>query len=151
MHVTFLVADRELVASLEHVREIVRGAAIERLPGCEPPFVGALQLRGVTVPVADARPTVDPTGGDVVVMFEPGRGVLGVMVDRVLSVTDDTAQGTLTPAPDGLPPYVQGLLEGEAIVRPMVELRALAESAATGRRQVAAAGVAARPSGSATS
>lgn len=142
MHVVFQVAGRELVASLDHVREVVRGAAIERLPGCEPPFVGALQLRGVTVPVADARPEVDLSSGDVIVLLEPGRGVLGVMVERVLSVTDDDAQGTLTPAPEGLPPYVRGLLDRDGVVRPMVDLRALAESAATARSLIDAASMA---------
>ena len=142
MHVTFQVAGREFVASLDHVREVVRGAPIERLPGCQAPFVGALQLRGVTVPVADARPDVDPHNGDVIVVLEPGRGVLGVMVERVLSVTDDDAQGAMTRAPEGLPPYVQGLLERDGVVRPMVDLRALAESAATARSLIYAASMA---------
>jgi chemotaxis signal transduction protein len=142
MHVVFTVAGRELVASLVHVREVVRGASLERLPGCEQPFVGALQLRGVTVPVADARPVVETSRGDVILVLEPGRGPLGVVVDRVVAVTDEAALGVLTPAPEGLPPYVQGLLERDGVVRPMVDLRALAVSAATARAQMYAAGLA---------
>lgn len=142
MHVTFLVAGRELVAPLDHVREVVRGARLERLPGFEPPFVGALQLRGVTVPVADARPVAVDERVDILVLLLPGSGPFGVIVDRVVAVTEEWAGGRLSPAPDSLPVYVIGLLEHGGTVTPMVDLRMLANEAAVGRarRAMATAG-----------
>jgi chemotaxis signal transduction protein len=141
MHVTFIVAGREFIARLDHVREVVRGASVERLPGCTPPFVGALQLRGVTVPVADARPAFDGSCGDVLVLLEPGREVLGVIVDRVVAVDDSAELDGVAKAPDGLPPYVRGLVEVDGEVRSLVDLRALAASAAEGRAAMLAAGL----------
>ena len=38
-------------------------------------------------PVADARPISDSDDGDVLVLLEPGRGVMGVLVQRVLAVS----------------------------------------------------------------
>jgi chemotaxis signal transduction protein len=135
MYVMFTVNGRELIAPLDHVREIVRGASLERLPGCEEPYVGALQLRGVTVPVADARPHSDGDAGDVIVLLEPGHGVMGVLVERVLSVSDDADHGALTEAPRGLPSYMTGLVELGGTVRAMVDLHELANAAARGRAQ----------------
>lgn len=140
MHVTFMVSGRELVASLDQVREVVRGATVERLPGFDPPFVGALQLRGVTVPVADARPRELDGEGDILVMVLPVTGPFGVIVDRVVSVTEDSESGVLSSAPEGLPVYVRGLLESDGVVRPMVDLRMLANEAAVGRARRAMAG-----------
>jgi chemotaxis signal transduction protein len=139
MHVTFTVAGRELVAPLDHVREVVRGRRVERMPGFEPPFVGALQLRGVTVPVADARPVLLEEPVDIVVLVLPGSGAFGVIVDRVLAVTEDLAEATLSPAPEALPVYVIGLLEHGGTVTPMVDLRILANEASVGRARRAMA------------
>jgi chemotaxis signal transduction protein len=133
MLVRFTVAGRDLVAPLDHVREVVRGATIERLPGIEPPFVGALQLRGVTVPVADARPVAVDEPVDILVLLLPGSGPFGVIVDRVTAVTEPLADARLSPAPDALPVYVIGLLEQGGGVTPMVDLRMLANEAAVGR------------------
>jgi chemotaxis signal transduction protein len=143
MHVTFTVSGRELVSTLDQVREVVRGATIERLPGFDPPFVGALQLRGVTVPVADARPRAVDGTGDIVVMLLPVTGPFGVIVDRVISVTEEAESGVLSPAPEGLPVYVRGLFESDGVVRPMVDLRLLANEAAVGRARRAMASAAA--------
>jgi chemotaxis signal transduction protein len=103
------------------------------MPGFEPPFVGALQLRGVTVPVADARPVLLDEPVDILVLVLPGSGAFGVIVERVLAVTEDLAAATLSPAPDALPVYVIGLLEHAGTVTPMVDLRILANEAYVGR------------------
>jgi chemotaxis signal transduction protein len=144
MLVRFVVAGRELVAPLNHVREVVRGRTLERMPGFEPPFVGALALRGVTVPVADARPIPLDEPVDILVMVLPGAGPFGVIVDRVLAVTEDLAQARLAPAPEALPVYVIGLLEHDGAVTPMVDLRILANEASVGRARRAMAAAASR-------
>jgi chemotaxis signal transduction protein len=139
MLVEFMVEGHHFVATLDEVREIVRDARIQRLPGCRPPVVGVVDVRGVTVPVADARPVVDVGSGDIVILVGPGVPVLGVVVDRVLAVTDDSAWGERLPAPDGMPEYVLGLLPRGDEVTPVVDLRTMVELSAAARALVGSA------------
>ena len=139
MLVEFVVRDRLFVTTLDEVREVVRGARVEQLPGCTPPVVGVIEVRGVTVPVADSRPEVDVTSGDILVLVGRGVPVLGVIVDRVVAVTEDGAWGARLPAPAGMPLYVVGLLPRDGEVTPLVDLRALAELSARARSLVGSA------------
>jgi len=139
MLVEFIVRGHRFVTTLDEVREIIRGARIEQLPGCRPPVIGVIEVRGVTVPVADARPVVDPGTGDIVVLVGSGRPVLGVVVDRVVAVTDASSWGEVLAAPDGMPAYVRGLLPRGGEMTPLVDLRTMVELSAQARALVGAA------------
>lgn len=136
MLVEFEVRDHRFVTTLDEVREVVRGARIQQLPGCRPPVIGVIEVRGVTVPVADARPVVDPLTGDIVVLVGSGQPALGVVVDRVVAVTEAGAWGDALPAPDGMPAYVRGLLPRGGEMTPLVDLRTMVELSAQARSVV---------------
>jgi len=138
MLVEFEVRGQRFVTTLDEVREVMRGARIEQLPGCVPPVIGVVEVRGVTVPVADSRPQVDTESGDIVVLVGAGKPVLGVVVDRVLAVTEASTWGELLGAPVGMPRYVLGLLPRDGEVTPLVDLRTMVELSAQARALVSA-------------
>ena len=70
-YVTFSMDGRELAASLDQVREVVRATGIEQLRGVRAPVTGLLELRGQPLPVVDLRSPADPGAlGDVLVLID---------------------------------------------------------------------------------
>ena len=127
-YVTFRLGERVYAAALPAVREIVRLADLEELPGMEPPLVGVLDLRGNALPVLDGRPapTDGPRRGDVLVLEAvSGADAVGVVVDRVVSVLDEAElkRGPVSAPLASLPPYVVDVLHGPAGQVFMVDLR----------------------------
>ena len=127
-YVTFRLGERVYAASLPAVREIVRLADLEELPGMAPPLVGVLELRGVPLPVLDGRPAPQdgPRRGDVLVLEATAAAdAVGVVVDRVVSVLDDTElkRGAVAAPLSSLPPYVVDVLHGATGQVFMVDLR----------------------------
>ena len=106
--VVFSVDGRSLAGPLDEVREVVRACGIASMSGTRAPVTGLLELRGTPVPVVDLRSVATADGGDVLVLTT-GRGVLGLAVDRVVSVLGPTDLRTPLPAeplPPGFPAYV---------------------------------------------
>ena len=95
----FVLGGREMAGALDEVREVVRATGIEGLAGTRAPVTGLVDLR------SDADPG---QSGDVLVL-SPTVGVLGLAVDRVVSVLGpDELQppSAAEPRPHGLPSYV---------------------------------------------
>jgi purine-binding chemotaxis protein CheW len=105
----FVLGGREMAGALAEVREVVRATGIEGLAGTRAPVTGLLDLRGTPVPVVDLRSDADPgSTGDVLVLTTT-EGVLGLAVDRVVSVVgpeDLLPPAADEPLPHGLPSYV---------------------------------------------
>lgn len=113
-YITFRLAARELACRLDEVREVVRLAGLEALPGMTPPVSGVLELRGNPLPVVDLRLGAEPTRGDVLVL-EAGADTVGVVVDQVTAVLDeDDLVASSEEVPTGLPHYVVQVLRRDA-------------------------------------
>jgi chemotaxis signal transduction protein len=108
-YVTFQLCGRELACPTAQVREVVRLAGLQVLPGLPAGISGLIELRGAPLPVADVRDDA-AARGDVLVLAGDVEQ-LGVVVDRVIAVHGD---GALVPddgpRPPGLPSYVVALL-----------------------------------------
>ena len=114
--IMFELGGRPFAVPLPAVREIVRMAGVQSLPGMTPPMIGVLDLRGYPLPVMDLRDEHASGRGDVLVLDGGADGdPLGVAVDRVLAVLDadglqasiGTDAGTATTP---LPSYVKNVL-----------------------------------------
>jgi purine-binding chemotaxis protein CheW len=130
-YVVFVMNGREMAGELGDVREVVRAIGIEALSGARAPVTGLLTLRGLPVPVVDLRSAADAGDtGDVLVLAPDADGILGVAVDKVLSILGPDellATDPDEPKPNGLPPYVLEVRRdaaGKAVF--IVALRAMA-------------------------
>jgi chemotaxis signal transduction protein len=104
-YVLFRLGERGFASPLDDVREIVRLAGLERLPGTKPPLAGVIVLRGTPLPVLDVREQPDPDSGDVLVMTVDGEDV-GVAVDSVTAVLGPDELSDAEPPGRTLPSYV---------------------------------------------
>jgi chemotaxis signal transduction protein len=130
-YITFRLAARELACRLDEVREVVRLAGLESLPGMAPPVSGVLELRGNPLPVIDLRAGDLAARGDVLVLAD-GADTVGIVVDQVTAVLDeDDLLASSDDVPTGLPQYVVQVLRrdsGEPVL--LVDLRRLVAVAA---------------------
>ncbi len=108
-YITFRLGDRQLACRLDEVREVVRLAGLDVLPGMTPPISGLLELRGNPLPVVDLRVGDTDTRGDVLVMAS-GIDALGAIVDQVTAVHDEDELVSSGERPSGLPTYVIDVL-----------------------------------------
>jgi chemotaxis signal transduction protein len=132
-YVMFRLAARTFATSLDDVREIVRLAGLQRLPGVQPPLAGVIELRGSPLPVLDVR-GVDAAEdqGDVLVVDVAGDAV-GVAVDQVLAVLAADALPELTDRPAKvLPSYVVGVRSSADGPVLLVDLEKMLDVAASG-------------------
>jgi chemotaxis signal transduction protein len=132
-YVMFRLASRTFATSLDDVREIVRLAGLQRLPGVQPPLAGVIELRGTPLPVLDVRgPDAPEDDGDVLVVDVAGDAV-GVAVDQVLAVLAADALPELTDRPAKvLPSYVVGVRSSADGPVLLVDLEKMLDVAATG-------------------
>jgi chemotaxis signal transduction protein len=114
-YITFRLAARELACRLNEVREVVRLAGLESLPGMTPPVSGVLELRGNPLPVIDLRlGSAEGSRGDVLVLAD-GADTVGVVVDQVTAVLDDDELAASSEdVPTGLPHYVVQVLRRDS-------------------------------------
>jgi purine-binding chemotaxis protein CheW len=96
-YLSIRVTGRDHAIAVTHVREVMRVAAITRVPHSPPHVRGITALRGRLIPVVDlgivvaGRPaTVNPHARIVVVAF--GTRLLGLLVDRVGGVVTDVTE-----------------------------------------------------------
>jgi chemotaxis signal transduction protein len=127
-YVTFRLGTQTFAAPLDGVREIVRLAGLEQLPGARAPLAGVIVLRGQPLPVMDVRdPAVERVVGDVLVLDVDGDTV-GIAVDAVLAVLDpDQLAASSLPA-KLLPAYVVGIRQGVDGPVLLVDLRQLLDA-----------------------
>jgi chemotaxis signal transduction protein len=132
-YVMFRLAARTFATSLDDVREIVRLAGLQRLPGVQPPLAGVIELRGTPLPVLDVRgPDAPEDEGDVLVVEVAGDAV-GVAVDQVLAVLAADALPELTDRPAKvLPSYVVGVRSSADGPVLLVDLEKMLDVAAAG-------------------
>jgi len=113
-YITFRLAARQLACRLDEVREVVRLAGLESLPGMTPPVSGVLELRGNPLPVIDLRLGSAAARGDVLVLAD-GADTVGVVVDQVTAVLDeDDLVASSDDVPTGLPHYVVQVLRRDS-------------------------------------
>lgn len=132
--VTFVLGDREYATPLSSVREVVRLEGLADLPGMTPPLAGVLDLRGTALPVLDLRQGAGAeTRGDVLVLESSSQdgdeSFVGVAVDRVQAVVDDSELTAGGAASDELPSYVVEVLRGARGPVFLVDLRRMVEAA----------------------
>jgi chemotaxis signal transduction protein len=132
-YVMFRLGERAFATSLDDVREIVRLAGLERLPGVQAPLAGVIELRGAPLPVLDVRgPDAPEDRGDVLVLEVDGDAV-GVAVDQVLAVLPAEALPELTDRPAKvLPSYVIGVRSASDGPVLLVDLEKMLDVAASG-------------------
>ena len=105
--VTFVLGDRDYATPLSSIREVVRLEGLADLPGMTPPLAGVLDLRGSALPVLDLRFGAEAGArGDVLVLEGEDGQLVGVAVDRVRAVVDDSELTDAGDAGQELPPYV---------------------------------------------
>lgn len=102
------VGERTCALPLEHVREVMRPLAIERVPSAPAYLLGLSVIRGENVPVLDAGWLLEGTPGAVTRLV-----VLRVAERRVaLAVAAVVGTRALEPAElEGLPPLLAGARE----------------------------------------
>lgn len=132
--VTFVLGDREYATPLSSVREVVRLEGLADLPGMTPPLAGVLDLRGTALPVLDLRQGAGAeTRGDVLVLESSSQdgdeSFVGVAVDKVQAVVDDSELSGDGAASDELPAYVVQVLRGARGPVFLVDLRRMVEAA----------------------
>jgi chemotaxis signal transduction protein len=132
--VTFVLGEREYATPLSSVREVVRLEGLADLPGMTPPLAGVLDLRGTALPVLDLRRgATAESRGDVLVLesgSQEGKdNFIGVAVDKVRAVVDDSELGEGGGAGDELPSYVVAVLRGPRGPVFLVDLPRMVEAA----------------------
>jgi purine-binding chemotaxis protein CheW len=114
---SFRVGAEEYAIDILAVQEIRGHTAITALPQTPPWVRGAMNLRGVIVPVFDMQQRfgggpVEYTRFSVIIVVSVGGRQVGLLVDAVNDVVD-LAPGAIEPPPDvgasGSPSFVQGL------------------------------------------
>lgn len=132
-YVMFRLGERAFATSLDDVREIVRLAGLQRLPGVQAPLAGVIELRGAPLPVLDVRgPDAPEDEGDVLVL-EVDEDAVGVAVDQVLAVLPADALPELTDRPAKvLPSYVVGVRSSKDGPVLLVDLEKMLDVAASG-------------------
>jgi chemotaxis signal transduction protein len=135
-YVLFRLGERTFATALDEVREIVRLAGLEVLPGTQRPLAGVLVLRGSPLPVLDVRPAEDDAEphGDVLVLDVDGEPV-GVAVDRVLAVLHPDELPEAEAAPSALPAYVVAVHRRDGVPVLCVDLHRLLDAMAAGWAQ----------------
>ena len=132
-YVMFQLGARTFATPLDDVREIVRLAGLEALPGGQPPLAGVIELRGTPLPVLDVRAAGSPDDNGDVLILEIAEDAVGVAVDKVLAVLGADALPELTDKPAKvLPSYVVGVrksVDGPVL---LVDLQRMLDVAAEG-------------------
>jgi purine-binding chemotaxis protein CheW len=128
--ILFRLDEHTFATPLDVVREIVRLASVERLPGTTPPLAGVTVLRGRPLPVWDVRTTPSAVNGagDCLVVDLDGETV-GIAVDAVLAVLQPHELDDGVPPGRTLPPYVTGVSRRGPDPVLLVDLKRLLDAA----------------------
>jgi purine-binding chemotaxis protein CheW len=130
--VTFVLGDRDYATPLSSIREVVRLEGLADLPGMTPPLAGVLDLRGSALPVLDLRFGVEAGArGDVLVLEGEDGQLVGVAVDKVRAVVDDSELSDAGDAGQELPTYVVQILRGASGTVFLVDLPMMVDAART--------------------
>lgn len=87
----FQLADEEYALDILMIKEIIRSLDITRVPRRPPVIKGIISLRGTVIPIYDLRTRIGltespPTRHTRILVVELGRGMIGIIADRVTEV-----------------------------------------------------------------
>lgn len=102
--VTFVVGEEEYGVDILRVQEIIRSAAVTRVPNAPRIIQGVINLRGRVIPVIDLRsrfgmPQRDHDNASRIVVMELVDKIVGFIVDSVREVIH-IEQAVVQPTPD---------------------------------------------------
>jgi chemotaxis signal transduction protein len=109
-YVLFAVGSTTFAVAVGEVREVIRAARLELLPGTAPYGRGLalVDVRGRSIPVVDLRESQDAPGDVLLPVY---RHHVGLVVDRVLAVRTPRDLGPEhDDVPGALPSYARGVL-----------------------------------------
>lgn len=109
-YVLFGVGSTTFAVAVGEVREVIRAARLELLPGAAPYGRGLalVDVRGRSIPVVDLRESQDAPGDVLLPVY---RHHVGLVVDRVLAVrTPRDLAPEHDDVPGALPSYARGVL-----------------------------------------
>lgn len=111
----FLLGKEEYVVEMERVKEIIRLREITEIPGSPPHLLGIISLRGIIVPVIDARKklglnTSEPDEHSRILVLYNDE-YTGLLVDKITEIMEISEEMT-EPPPDSLTPDEAELIRG---------------------------------------
>ncbi|MGK2858639.1 MAG: chemotaxis protein CheW [Thermoanaerobaculia bacterium] len=146
--VVFKLDGQRYALELVRVRECLRVVAVTPLPGAPAGVLGAIDLRGVVVPVIELRRRFDHPARslrltDQLIIADTGRRIVALLVDEATGVLEATAE-TCVPASEILPglDLVAGtvaLADGLILIHDLERLLSLEDDAAIDRALEASA------------
>lgn len=112
---TFRLDGKLYGVPVESVQEVLRSAAVTRVPLAPPAVRGLINLRGEIVTVVDLRqplqlPSADPASPTLIVVRD-GASILTLAVDAIEDVTW-TREEDFEPCPDTLQTPAREMIEG---------------------------------------
>jgi len=132
----FRIADLHLVCPFERVSEVAPIPALFRIPNLPPWILGAANLRGNVVPVANLARFLglqNRVERGMLVVFGGGEDRFGVLADDRPDIHFFAPQHrlhVLPPAPEGLRPHLVTAYEKERVIWLEVDMGALIDGAA---------------------
>jgi purine-binding chemotaxis protein CheW len=121
-YVTFFLRETEYGIPILQCREIVRLAAVTRVPEAPAQVRGVVNLRGHIVPAVDTRQTLglasaSPTARSRLIVVEVAGRLFALIVDRVARILKLATSEIAPPAERAAPPAVTGVAHvGEGAV-----------------------------------
>ncbi len=102
----FLLGKEEYVVAMERVKEIIRLREITEIPGAPPHLLGIISLRGIIVPVIDARKKLglnasEPDEHSRILILYNDDEYTGLLVDKITEIMEISEEMN-EPPPDSL-------------------------------------------------
>jgi purine-binding chemotaxis protein CheW len=84
----FRVADLVCALEVGSAREVLPVQSVTRVPGAAGPVAGLVNVRGILLPLVDARRALGypPGSGDSIILIDVGQHIVGLLVDEVLDL-----------------------------------------------------------------
>lgn len=121
----FLLENEEYVVEMERIKEIIKLKEITEIPGSPPHLLGIISLRGIVVPIIDARKRLglvakEPDERSRIIVLYNEDEFIGILVDKITGIMELSEDKT-EPPPDSLTPdeakFIRGINRfGERIV-----------------------------------
>ncbi len=102
----FLLGNEEYVVEMERIKEIIRLREITEIPGSLPHLLGIISLRGIIVPVIDARRKLgldarEPDEHSRILILYNDDEYTGLLVDKITEIMEISEEMN-EPPPDSL-------------------------------------------------
>jgi purine-binding chemotaxis protein CheW len=107
--VSFWLGEEEFALGIQFVREIIRVAAVTRIPEAPEHVKGVSNLRGRIIPIVDLRSrlgmtVLEPTKESRVIVVEAYQKMIGLLVDRVTQIIKVVESALAAPPEEVKPP-----------------------------------------------